>query len=78
MVEKLNFGQALEALKEGEKIAREGWNGKGMYVSLCTPEISNLRSDILPYLEMKTADNKYIPWIASQTDILSEDWCVIE
>ena len=52
----LNFGQALEALKQGKKISRNGWNGKRMYVSLCTPEINKTRPEILPYLEMKTAD----------------------
>ena len=74
----LNFGQALEALKQGKKISRNGWNGKGMYVSLCTPEINKTRPEILPYLEMKTADEKYIPWLASQTDVMGEDWCILD
>ena len=56
----------------------QGWNGKEMYVSLRTPEINKIRPEILPYLEIKTADEKYIPWVASQVDMLSNDWCILD
>lgn len=90
----LKFGQALEALKGGQRVARTGWNGKGMWLSL-TPGRTVLASgfwsyqnrvfaeksggsvEVLPYITMKTADNKIVPWLASQTDILAEDWEVV-
>ena len=86
----MNFGEALELLKKGEKVCREGWNGKKMYITLkpgypdgidcneATAKAHNIPigTNIVycPYLEMKTADNKLVPWLASQTDILAEDW----
>lgn len=79
----MNFGKAVELLKLGTRVARAGWNGKGMWVWLCIPEGSyTLESDgktygRLPYLYMKTADNKLVPWVASQTDILAEDWEIV-
>jgi hypothetical protein len=74
------FGDAIKALKEEKKVAREGWNGKGMYLSLVKPEhiLMNSRVDkelrLSPWIGMKTADNCFVPWLASQTDVLSEDW----
>jgi len=76
----MNFGHALEALKNGEKVARTGWNGKGMWLRLVTP-LTNPDFDFgmenLPYIEMKTADNKLVPWLATQTDMLAEDWEIV-
>lgn len=74
------FGDAIKALKEGKKVAREGWNGKAMYLSLVKPEhiLMNSRVDkelrLSPWIGMKTADNCFVPWLASQTDLLAEDW----
>ena len=82
----MNFGHALELLKRGEKVARKGWNGKGMFLFLATgkefesenfgdklPEIIN---DVIC---MKTAQNTIcIGWLASQTDMLAEDWKIVE
>lgn len=78
----MNFGQAIEYMKQDDwnTVARAGWNGKGMFVHINTPPSSPFSSDKeggfehLPYIEMKTADNKFVPWLASQTDILAEDW----
>jgi hypothetical protein len=74
----MNFGQALELLKQGKKVAREGWNGKGMYLVLIKHTDYKLfyHTDFQRYdfIAMKTADNKMVPWLASQTDILVEDW----
>ena len=80
MTNGMNFGQAIEALKKGEKVARKGWNGKGMWLRLIIPEKSDIDMGLenLPYIEMKTADNKLVPWLASQTDMLSEDWTIVE
>ena len=91
MEQQLNFGQAIEALKEGKDVARKGWNGKGMYLFLIGIDIhipgiggwtfTNGRNDnvqLLPFIAMKTADDKVVPWLASQTDMLSEDWTIID
>lgn len=116
-----DFGSAIKALKEGYKVAREGWNGKGMYLTLvqgypvnghlnaasCSDdekELPNLSvpelnpdgsknitqgkaGQMLSHIVMKTAGDSqfwgagysdYVPWLASQTDILAEDWTVVE
>jgi hypothetical protein len=72
----LNFGEALELLKDGERVCRKGWNGKGMWLELQRPDKNSKMS--LPYIFMKTADNNLVPWLASQTDMLSEDWEMID
>lgn len=76
----MDFGRAIEALKRGRKIAHEGWNGEGMWLRLVIPETADIDTgyDNLPYIEMKTADNKLVPWLASQTDVLAEDWKIVE
>lgn len=71
MVER-NFGWALQELKAGSKVMREGWNGKGMWLALQVPDANSKMQ--LPYIYMKTADGKLVPWLASQTDMLSTDW----
>jgi hypothetical protein len=68
----MNFGQAIEALKEGSKVSRSGWNGKGMWLALQVPDANSKMS--LPYIYMKTVDDQLVPWLASQTDVLAEDW----
>lgn len=77
----MNFGQVLEIMKKDDwnKVARKGWNGKGMWIHKATPPTNPFQDDTgefepLPYIEMKTSDNKFVPWLASQTDILTEDW----
>ena len=92
----MNFGGALEALKQGKKVARQGWNGKGMWLWL--KEGTMVKSDwchdpalkaiadnnggeieALGTICMKTADNKILSgWLASQTDMLSNDWVIVE
>lgn len=73
--QRLDFGLALVALKRGGKVARAGWNGKGMWLALQTPDESSKMT--LPYIYMKTVDDKLVPWLASQTDMLAEDWCQV-
>lgn len=72
----LTFGTAINELKAGKKIARKGWNGKGMFLKLQIPDANSKMT--LPYIYMKTADENLVPWLASQTDILSSDWEIIE
>lgn len=90
----MNFGLAIEAAKKGAKITRRGWNGKGMWVVYRTgypdgipcnkntaeavgiPEGSLFR--VQPYLQMKCVDGSFQMWLASQSDILAEDWAIVE
>ena len=68
----MNFGQAIEEMKYGNKVCRLGWNGKNMWLELQTPdEHSKMRK---PYIYMCPVDGELVPWLASQTDMLSEDW----
>lgn len=86
----MTFGLAIEALKKGKKVARKGWNGKGMFVYYVSPgrypakmEIAkNIASkdgkvDYGAYIAMKTAQGYVVPWLASQTDMLAEDWEIV-
>ena len=75
-IDALTFGLAIEAMKKGHKVARKGWNGKQMWLKLQVPDAGSKMS--LPYIYMKTADNHLVPWLASQTDMLAEDWHIIE
>ena len=68
----MNFGDALDHLKRGDRVAREGWNGKGMWLRLQVPDEHSKMG--LPYIYMSTVDGKLVPWLASQTDMLAEDW----
>ena len=95
-MEERDFGWALRMLKCGYKVAREGWNGKGMYLWLkpaatiksewCKdPVLKSIvdaaggETEALGTICMKTADNKVLTgWLASQTDMLSDDWDIVE
>jgi hypothetical protein len=72
MGEHISFGKALELLKAGKWMAREGWNGKGMHIALQLPDAHS--ANTLPYLYMRTVQGDRVPWLASQTDMLAEDW----
>lgn len=93
----MSFGLAIEALKQGKRIARDGWNGKGMWLVLVpgTPEAvlrpgtpyhaaTGLEScEILPHIDMWTINAQgrraMLPgWVASQTDMLADDWQLID
>lgn len=96
----MDFGKALEALKEGKRVARKGWNGKGMYLYLvhgCAVDKENLRNEasfhltsdegamhgtgvanFLSRIDMRTANGDVcVGWLASQTDMLAEDWVIV-
>ena len=83
-----DFGWALQQLREGRRVCRPGWNGKGMWIILVKAEDWNndfplelggpLGSLCLPWIGMKTAQEGFVPWLASQTDILAEDWAIAE
>lgn len=74
------FGWALRQLKNGHRVRRSGWNGKGMWLERVSSAAYDVGTSIigdlkpLPWIGMKTADNCFVPWLASQTDVLAEDW----
>lgn len=74
MPTRMNFPVILSLLMSSphRRFQRQGWNGSGMWISLQVPdEHSKMR---LPYLYMKTAGGDLVPWLASQTDMLTDDW----
>jgi hypothetical protein len=71
-----DFGMALNHLRSGRRVSRSGWNGKGMWLALQTPDANSKMS--LPYIYMSTVDGNLVPWLASQTDVLANDWGVVE
>lgn len=83
----MNFGEALALLKNGKLVARSGWNGKGMFLYLVPGSRFTVnRAPLLgiypegaeisyhAHIDMKTATGDCVPWLASQTDVLAEDW----
>ena len=86
-----DFGTAIRALKEGRRVCRAGWNGKGMFLFLVNgsnfvvnrePLLSIMGEGTMatyrPHIDMKDAEGKVVPWLASQTDMLAEDWHVLD
>jgi hypothetical protein len=71
----MDFGDAIVALKQGKRVSRTGWNGKGMWLELQVPDAHSKMT--LPYVYMKTAQDDLVPWLASQTDVLAEDWGIV-
>lgn len=89
-VQGMSFGNAIEALKAGQKVTRAGWNGKGMWLFLIqgSNDIAKLHGygfgeyrgepTFRDAIFMKTVDNQLVPWTASQTDVLAEDWEIVK
>jgi hypothetical protein len=79
--EMMNFGDALAALKDGKRVSRTGWNGKGLWLELQRPDAGSKMT--LPYVYLNYPDdaqntpNARVPWLASQTDMLAEDWGIV-
>jgi len=80
----MSFGLAIEAMKKGKRVARKGWNGKGIFCELQTPDDNSKMSS--PYIYIDTtglqtdnpdAPKSLVPWLASQTDMLADDWQII-
>jgi hypothetical protein len=74
-MEKTDFGWALDRLRDGGLVCRKGWNGKGMYLALQVPDENSKMT--LPYIFMRTVQGDLVPWLASQTDMLAEDWSIV-
>ena len=84
MPDTFDFSQALKYLKEDKEVARLGWNGKGLHVELIRP--SKYSEATMPYLCLVYPINPKhpvyptggrVPWLASQTDMLAEDWVLV-
>jgi hypothetical protein len=86
----MTFSEALERIKRGERAIRSGWNGKNMFVFLVpgsTFQVS--RPPLLgiypegttinyhSHIDMRTTDGTIVPWLASQTDLLTDDWMIL-
>jgi hypothetical protein len=74
-----DFGMALDSLRNGRRVARKGWNGKGMWLALQTPDANSKMTLPYIYIEYPKGHPAYpngsrVPWLASQTDILARDW----
>ena len=100
MIQNQNFGQAIEALKQGKRVARQGWNGKGMFVFQQIP--AEINEEIIPKMQslpqtvkdefakrggniryknqlaMVYPDNTIYGWVASPSDVLENDWCILD
>ena len=87
----LSFGLAIEALKLGDRVARAGWNGKGMFVYLVPENACPAQTDaakshfgegaLVPhnaYMAIKNVNNTVSTWVPSVNDVLSEDWQIVE
>lgn len=85
----VGFDQALLALEDAKRVARIGWNGKGMFVYLVPANSYPAQTRVAKlvfgafvpygaYLAMKTATGEVVPWLASQTDILAKDWVIFQ
>jgi hypothetical protein len=81
----MNFGDAIEALRAGKKVARSGWNGRGIFIELQVPDPHSKMTS--PYIYIDTtglqtdnpdAPKSLVPWLASQTDMLAVDWQVVD
>ncbi len=70
------FEEALKHIKNGHKVARNGWNGKGMWAALQRPD--SLSKMTLPYIYMKSATGGYGPWTPTQCDIMADDWVIVD
>ncbi len=78
----VDFGEAIKALKQGKKVTRKGWNGKGMFLYYVPankyPASGNIKETMQGVFENDLAQDNVTPWLASQTDVLSEDWFVLD
>lgn len=68
----MDIGWATAELLNGRRVRRRGWNGKGMYIQLQRPDANSKMT--LPYVYMSTVQGDLVPWLCSQTDLLSRDW----
>jgi len=70
------IGWAIKRMRNGSKVSRQGWNGPGQYLKLFMP--GGRSKMTLSYIYICTVQGDFVPWLASQTDLLAEDWVVVE
>lgn len=71
----MKIGEAIEAMRMGSKVTRAGWNGKAQWIALQEPDAnSKMRK---PYVYISPVDGELVPWLASQTDLLADDWLIV-
>jgi len=74
----MDIGEAVKHMREGGKVARQGWNGKNMFLLYSAGGTFNAVDlevgPLVPFVVMKTADDRFVPWLCSQTDLLATDW----
>jgi hypothetical protein len=68
----MDFGEALDVLRNGGQVFRQHWNGQGQYLTLQVPDENSKMT--LPYIYITTVKGERVPWLASQTDMLADDW----
>lgn len=86
----MSFSLALAAVRGGKRVAREGWNGKGMFIFLVGGSTFTVNREPLlsilgegtevqyhGHIDMKTAQGYIVPWLASQADMLADDWSIV-
>ena len=66
------IGWAVKQMQDGARVSRAGWNGKGMWLALQVPDDHSKMGH--PYVYLRAADSKLIPWNCSQADLLAVDW----
>jgi hypothetical protein len=76
VTEGFKIGSAIEAMREGNFVARCGWNGKAQYLGMQFPDSRS--ENTLPYIWIRTQDGNRVPWLASQTDLLARDWFIAD
>lgn len=88
----MNYSKALDALTIGHRVRRAGWNGKGMWIMHIGSWRAELPAQMAangqepfkgwrgysPFIAMFTADKFLVPWLCSQTDMLANDWSIVE
>ena len=67
-----DIGWAVERMREGLAVTREGWNGKGQFLEMQRPDANSKMT--LPYVYIMTVQGDLVPWLCSQTDLLATDW----
>ena len=71
----MHIHEAIEAMRDGERVARTNWNGKSQFLELQVPDEHSKMT--LPYIYITTVQGDRVPWLASQTDILANDWEIV-
>jgi hypothetical protein len=78
MEKTFGIGQAVKEMRDGHKVRRQGWNGKGMWLALFHSDKVGLPPSWQPFVGMHTAQGTLVPWLCSQSDLLATDWEIVD